>query len=88
MSKRFTREDGSSIIKKDAKNLNYFYIIHNFGHAISYYFNHFNKRKINLMSIYMIGLKVLDILVVVHRAGYVHNDISLDKVLLAQGQLI
>ena len=88
MSKRFTREDGSSIIKKDAKNLNYFYIIHNFGHALSYYFNHFNKRKINLMSIYMIGLKVLDILEVVHRAGYVHNDISLDKVLLAQGQLI
>ena len=40
------------------------------------------------MSIYMIGLKVLDILEVVHRAGYVHNDISLDKVLLAQGQLI
>ena len=88
MSKRFTREDGSSIIKKDAKNLNYFYIIHNFGHALSYYFNHFNKRKINLMSIYMIVLKVIDILEIVHLAGYVHIDISFNKILLTQGQLI
>ena len=40
------------------------------------------------MSVYTMGLKILDILEVVHRAGYVHNDISLDQILLAQGQKI
>lgn len=40
------------------------------------------------MSVYSLGLKVLDILEVVHRAGYIHNDIQLEKIVLAENQII
>ena len=88
ITKKITLEDGSFLKQRDGSNLKYFYIIHNFGFALSYYFNTLNQRRINLQSIYMMGLKILDIIEVVHRAGYVHNDISLDKILLAQGQTL
>lgn len=34
----------------------------------------------NLLSIYKLGSKLLDILEVIHGAGYVHNDLSLQRI--------
>ena len=77
------REDGSAIVE-DGENgkISFFYIFHNFGSPLYHFFNKLNKRSINLVSIYTLGLKTLDILEVIHRAGYVHNDISLENIVL------
>ena len=53
-----------------------------FGPTISNYFNILSKQYLNMISICDIGLKVLDLLEIVHGAGYTHNDISLDKITL------
>lgn len=34
----------------------------------------------NQLSVYVLGCKLLDILENIHKAGYVHNDLSLDKI--------
>lgn len=43
---------------------------------------------LNLVSIYDLGLKLLDLLEVVHGAGYVYNDLSLENVVLDFNKLI
>ena len=42
----------------------------------------------NPVSIYDMATKILDFLEIVHNAGYAHNDIALDTVVLGQGQII
>ena len=42
----------------------------------------------NLVSIYSLGCTLLDELEVIHNAGYIHNDISLDKLSLGSKQRI
>ena len=42
----------------------------------------------NLVSIYSLGCKLLDQLEVFHDAGYIFNDLSLDKIMLGIGQNI
>ena len=42
ITNKFTLEDGTFQKEKDCSNLKYFYIIHNFGFALSYYFNTLN----------------------------------------------
>ena len=49
---------------------------------MSHYFNHKNRAKLSLHTVYIIGLKILELLEIIHEAGYVHNDISLRKVVL------
>lgn len=34
------------------------------------------------------GLKLLDVLEIYHRAGFIHNDLSLDKVVFGQNQVM
>ena len=58
------------------------------GNSLSYFFNPMNKRILNLISVYDIGCKVLDIIEIVHHAGYVHNDISLEKISLGLKQKV
>ena len=73
-------EDGSTIKDANTSKLSYFYIIPCFGNPLSFFFNKLNNRNMNLLSIYQLGFKILEILEVIHRAGYIHNDISLDKI--------
>ena len=40
----------------------------------------------NLLSIYKLGCKLLDVLEVIHNAGYVHNDLSLERIVLGHDQ--
>ena len=42
----------------------------------------------NPVSIYDMATKILDFLEITHNAGYAHNDIALDTVVLGQGQII
>lgn len=41
-----------------------------------------------MVSIYELGSKLIDILELFHSAGYVHNDISLDKIVLGANQMV
>lgn len=54
--------------------------------AVSQYFNVMNKMFFNEISVYDFGIKVLDMIEIIHGAGYVHNDISLDKIHLGTNQ--
>ena len=40
------------------------------------------------MSIYNLGSKILTLLEILHDSGYVHNDISLTKLVLCPGQTL
>ena len=41
-----------------------------------------------MLTVYTLGTKLLDFLEIIHGAGYVHNNIYLDKVLLGSNQRI
>ena len=41
-----------------------------------------------MLSIYSLGIKLIDMLEIMHKAGYIHNDISLDKLHLTEGDSI
>ena len=40
----------------------------------------------NMVSIYSMAIKLLNLLEIAHDAGYVHNDIALDTIVTGQGQ--
>lgn len=42
----------------------------------------------NMISIYNTGYKLLEILEIIHAAGYVYNDLTLDKIILGQNEVI
>lgn len=35
---------------------------------------------------YKIGCKILDVIEIIHKAGYVHNDICLEKIVIGKNQ--
>jgi len=41
-----------------------------------------------MVSLYEFGSRLLDILEIIHRAGYVHNDLSLEKIVIGPNQFI
>ena len=41
-----------------------------------------------MRSIYTLGLKVLELLETIHDSGYVHNDLSLDKIAVGLNQRV
>ena len=53
-----------------------------FGQNLSFYFNQMSKRDMNLVSTYTLGMKILGMLEIIHEAGYVYNDLSMDKIVL------
>ena len=53
--------------------------------TLSNYINDIGKSKLNLTSIYELGIKLLDMLQIVHDAGYVHNDLSLSSIAVSIG---
>ena len=42
----------------------------------------------SLISIYDMGTKLMDFLEICHNAGYAHNDIAMDTIVLGQDQLV
>ena len=42
-----------------------------------------DRGQLTKREVVQIGLKILDEIEVVHRAGYVHNDIKLDNIILS-----
>ena len=77
------KHEDDRLIEVDAnQKMSYFYIFHDFGSSISNTFNETNRREISMLTVYTLGAKILDFLEIIHEAGYVHNNIYLDKVLL------
>ena len=58
----------------------FFHIIERQGFKVTKYFNEENQKTLSPISIYDLGLKLLDFFESLHRSGYVLNDLTLDKV--------
>lgn len=55
---------------------------------MSNFFSRVKTKRLNNFSIYVLGCKVLDALEIIHNAGYVYNDLSLDKILVGHNQTV
>ena len=66
-------EDGSKL-PTNCK-MSYFAVMQKFGYLLSNFFNKISLHNLSMVSILTLGVKVLDLLEIVHKAGYVHNDI-------------
>ena len=62
------------------KNLYSFYVMPRFGKDIDSYFTEQDK-KFSLSTIVRLGIKMIDILEMVHKSGYIYGDLKLDNIL-------
>ena len=82
------REDRSTVSNISAPNQALFVVTKSFGKSLSNYFSSSNQVKLTLPTIYKLAMQILDLLEIVHTAGYVHNDISLKRLMLGYGEKI
>lgn len=81
-SNQLVLDDGSSVATDT--QIAFFYITKQYGSTLSQFYNDLNKRSLNLLSIYELGLRLIDLLEMFHNAGLIHNDLSLEKIILGQ----
>ena len=81
------QEDGS-VINAECNKQSFFYISNQFGHSLSHFFNKVSGKKCNMLSVYALGQRLLDLVEIVHRAGFIHNNISLDNIAVGCSQKI
>lgn len=62
--KYFTFEDGRRVPPQ--AQLRFFIITELYGTTLSNYFNNFNRQVLNMVSIYTLGSKLLDLLEIIH----------------------
>ena len=74
-------------IVEGKKNLYSFYVMPKYGKDIEQYFQ-FQKKKLSLQSIIALGIKVIDMLEMVHNSGYIYGDLKLDNILIGDGQTL
>jgi serine/threonine protein kinase len=72
-------------IVEGQKNLYSFYIMPRFGKDIETYFTEQDK-KFSLSTIVRLGIKMIDILEMVHKSGYIYGDLKLDNILAGFGE--
>jgi len=72
----------------DGANTVFFMIMNQFGSFLEGYFNKLKNNYMNLVSIYSLGSTLIDQLEIIHNAGYIHNDLSLEKMFLGYKQKI
>ena len=58
-----------------------FYVMPKYGKNLDSIFN-FYKCKFSPKTIFMIGIKLLEIIEKIHEAGYTYNDLKLDNILV------
>ena len=75
----------SMVVADGKKSLYSFYVMPKYGKDIESYFQSQDK-KISLASIVHLGIKVLEMLEVVHEAGYIYGDLKLDNILIGEGE--
>ena len=56
-----------------------------FGKDLDSFFSEQGK-KLSLNSVVRLGIKVLDILEMVHNSGYIYGDLKLDNILAGHGE--
>lgn len=66
------------------KNLYSFYIMPRYGKDIESFFSDHDK-KLSLSSIVRLGIRMIDILEMVHKSGYIYGDLKLDNILAGFG---
>lgn len=76
-----------SNIVEGKKTLYSFYTMPRFGKDIEQYFQSQNK-KLSLMSVIHLGIKIIDILEMVHNSGYIYGDLKLDNILVGHGDTL
>lgn len=63
--------------------LSYFLVLTRQGLSLNHCFVNLSKKNaLNLRSIYEIGVKLLELLEIVHSTGLVHNDLNFEKFVL------
>ena len=74
-------------VTEDRKNLYSFYVMPRFGEDIESYFQEQDK-KFSLSTIVRLGIKMIDILEMVHKSGYIYGDLKLDNILTGFGEVL
>lgn len=64
----------------DDREMLSFIIMTKSGRQLSRHVSLNRSHDLNLKNVYTIGLKLLDVLEIVHEAGYIYNDLNLDNI--------
>ena len=73
--------DGEDGADKSGKKLMSYYILQKYGNNLDNIFTQFNMQ-FSMKTICQIGIRLINIIQVIHEAGYVYNDMKLDNVLI------
>lgn len=64
----------------DKANIRGYMIIPRYGKTLEQYFYKLDF-KLSKISVYNIGIQILNNLEIIHKAGYVYNDLKLDNIM-------